>query len=252
MGEIRLKYENIKQVDISAYFRFFFVVCLTFLHIRGFYTNVYIEKLFSIPFLGNMCLTSYSNYIFFTLSGFYIEKKYGQWGGEQESTFLLSHYAKLFKMSLITLPVALWFHYNYYHDDINIFNIVLDIFLFRTGYITGNINPYNQPLWFINILFLVYFVYYVEHIFVKKWNIFVHVVLIFVLAAMQNGVFSIPVADGRIYWALMSFYSGIVLHDIEKILAKRKAVEIATILICILIICRFAYEIIIYHTFPQS
>lgn len=233
-----------QRSDISAYFRFFFITCLTFLHIRGFYTNSYIEYLFSIPFFGNVCLTSSSNYFFFTLSGYYIGRKYGDNSFNTGWSFLSSHYLKLFKMSLLTFPLSIWFHYMYFRKDINLMNSLLDIFLLRTGYISGDVNPYNQPLWFIDILFLLYFIYYVERLFIKKEKQLFHLVVFITISAILNGVFSLPAADGRVHWALMAFYGGLVLSDIAAVQKTSKLIDALSVLFCLFLILFFGYEIV--------
>lgn len=239
--------------DLSPYFRFFFIICLTFIHIRGFYTNQLIETIFSIPIISEVCLNRSANYFFFTLSGYYIEKKYGN-KAILERDFLSSHYLKLFKMGLITFPISIIFQQQYYHDGVNILNSMLDITLLRTGFIQGDINPYNQPLWFINVLFILYLVYFIEHQFVKKNRFLVHFVILIFFLGMCTGVYSISLADSRLRLALMAFFAGMIMSNIDDTMKKSGKTRIITVVLCVLVILIFWGEILFYggikNTYP--
>lgn len=230
-------------MDISGIFRFIFMACIVIFHIRGFYTNEVIESLYQIPFLGQILFNGpYVNQFFFTLSGYYIAKKYG--GFEKgQNDFLLKHYIKFMGLSLLTLPIGILFHYLYYLEKVNLLNCILDIMLIRTGYGIGIGNPYNQPLWFLDVLFIIYIVYYfIIYIFKShsKWAALI--ITLFSAASIHGGIW-IPLPDTRVLYALFAFFMGNSLYNLYFIVNRNaRKVNFVIIVTSIAFIILFVIE----------
>ncbi len=246
-----------EKEDICAFVKLFFVLCVVLLHIRGFYVNRFLERLFSIPFTGEVMLASFVNQIFYTLSGYYLSKKYrhvhdhNKIPGAVSRDFLIRHYRKLFKLSFLTLPVGLWFHIHYYKADVNLFECFLDLFLLRTGYGIGSGNPYNQPLWFIDVLYIMYVYFAAVCICMKKYsNIIVSAVLLVCAAGMHGGI-NITLPDTRVLYALFAFSSGIIMYQFEVMRKKIRLSNAVSAGLCFMILFLFIFELLGYESYHQ-
>ena len=197
-------------MDISGFFRLIIAFCIVVFHTKSFYVNNIFELL-RIPFIFNGSL---DNQFFFTLSGYYITEKYAKnIASGKTKGFLKKHYIKFVMLSVITLPAAIVFQHLYYGvtgwgKEPTPLGVVTDALLITSGYGITDGNPYNQPLWFLDVLFLIYVIFYVIQRKSGKYLKAVYLIIIILCASIMHNGGTVWHFDGRLFSGLFAFLCG--------------------------------------------
>ena len=133
------------------------------------------------------------------------------------------------------------FNNEIYHIRVNFWEITKSIFCIKTGWFDGDGSPYGMGMYFVNILFLCYIIYFLLAKRIKKAHQFI---IVFFLLAIVGFVFmvsakNIPFLYSRNGRGYMSFAIGVLLCEAEFSLDRHGGAYISYILIFIITILIF-------------
>lgn len=106
---------------------------------------------------------------FFMISGFCMASRWknGETGGYQASNFteyFMHYYRRFIFLSILTMPAAIIKQVEVYHAGLdgapNLSEALLDIFCIRAGWGLSTSPPYNGPFWFIDVLLMMYLLFW--------------------------------------------------------------------------------------------
>lgn len=192
---------------------------------------------------------------FFMASGFCIALNYRekiQDGLISFKEFFLKHYLVFVVYAMITLPAAFVKQVLVFltgEDEApQAYKFVLDLFCLRTGYGSTE-QPYNSPLWFINILAQIYVIYFVYTKFLRKrFGSFGYAFFIVLGITTYRDKNAFPVLY-VVLQALMNFSIGVLIYELYKN-KDIKSKYISGISICMLIVgMAFAFMDFKYRAF---
>ncbi len=168
---------------------------------------------------GNEAIT-----LFFMLSGFCMACRYRDRISSRKVSFAsyaFGHYKKFLTMILVTLPITVIKAICMYKAGLdtmpNLFGFTLDILGIRTGYGMHSYFGYNGPLWFINVLFIMYILYYLVSYLCQGRAVYTGVCIALVLFSVSQqaiGTISCFVLNSNCYIGIAGFFIGAVLYEI--------------------------------------
>ena len=108
--------------------------------------------------------------IFFMISGFCMASRWKSNDCEGYHVpglveYFTHYYFRFVGLALLTMPVAIAKQITVYYAGLdgapNLSNAILDIFCIRAGWGISASPPYNGPFWFINVLLIMYLLFWV-------------------------------------------------------------------------------------------
>ena len=158
----------------------------------GFFTKVPLINLLVAN--GNLMVN-----LFFMISGFCIAANYKNklMNGMTFKSYFIKHYLKFVSLSLLTIPISVIKQAAVYKatldmTHITFTDIIKDILCIRYGWFPNSTMPYNGSLWFVNILLIMYLMYFFC---CKISNHYVEICVLFVLLGFllkSNDVIVLP------------------------------------------------------------
>lgn len=151
-----------------------------------------------------------------------------------------AHYSKFLTMILVTMPITIIKSICMYKAGLdtmpNLFGFILDLFGIRTGYGIHSSFGYNGPLWFINVLFLMYILYYFVVYVSKGQTGYVVVCLTLALFAVSQqaiGTIAVFVLNANCYVGIAGFFIGTLLYEIYDYYSSSPAAMTRICFLCI-------------------
>lgn len=186
---------------------------------------------------GNEAIT-----LFFMLSGFCMACRYRELIEKRRISFgsyAWGHYSKFLTMILVTMPITIIKSICMYKAGLdtmpNLFGFILDLFGIRTGYGIHSSFGYNGPLWFINVLFLMYILYYFVVYVSKGQTGYVVVCLTLALFAVSQqaiGTIAVFVLNANCYVGIAGFFIGTLLYEIYDYYSSSPAAMTRICILC--------------------
>lgn len=235
---------NRKYYDSLVGLRGLFILLIVLFHISVTLGTVLPDELEFIYTYGGYM----GNYFFFMLSGFLIAHNYKNKIATNEIDFLVfikKRLLKLYPLYIITngLALLLKVHLNGWAGSIHLSDLIKVTFLTTTGWIDDGY-PYNEPCWFISVLFLCYILAYFVFKLVKSQRDIYYLLLFFIPMwgyYLENAWLSMPFCYNHNGEGFLNFFIGIALYEILSVNEKQiKNFKILGILISIVLFVLFA------------
>lgn len=198
--------------------------------------------------------------LFFMVSGFCMAAGYRdniRIGEESFGAYAVQHYLKFLSMILLTLPITVIkaiFMYKAGLDTMpNLYGFLLDILNIRTGY---NIHPYfgyNGPLWFINVLFLIYILFFGVCRICKDDALYrtACIGIVFLsISQMANDGFVWFILNRYTFNGLSGFFMGCIVYEIADAVRGRRRLQRRISILCMSIITVIVTAIYFNVHFP--
>lgn len=184
------------------------------------------------------------NYFFFMLSGFLNTHSYKNSIISSNITllsFLKRRLIKLYPLYIISNALALLIkiYFNGWTNSIRLSELFKVTFLITTGWIDDTY-PYNNPCWFISVLFLCYIiVYFVFKLY--QQHIDLYFLLLFLLPLwgyyLENAWLSVPFCYNHNGEGFLNFFIGVALYEVISVCGNNvEKIKIGTGLISILLL----------------
>lgn len=195
------------------------------------------------------------NYFFFMLSGFLIAHSYKNSiisSGIDLLSFLKKRLVKLYPLYITSNALALLIkiHFNGWSGSVRLSDLIKVTFLTTTGWIDDGY-PYNEPCWFVSVLFLCYIiVYFVFKLSQQHKDLYFLLLLLLPLWGyyLENAWLAVPFCYNHNGEGFLNFFIGVSLYEIisacEKNVKKIKIVAIIISMFLLLLCFRFGFEII--------
>lgn len=198
--------------------------------------------------------------LFFMISGFCMSAGYREKimdGKESFGKYACSHYLKFLSMILLTLPLTVVKSICMYKAGLdtmpNLYGFLLDILNIRTGYNIHACFGYNGPLWFINVLFILYIAYFGVCRFCKGRTVYrttCIAITLFSISQMANGTFVWFVLNSSTYIGLASFFLGCLIYELTEAVIGNRVLQRRIRNLCLGIIVGILLTIYFNVNFP--
>ena len=171
--------------------------------------------------------------------------------------FLAKHYLKLVMYSVITMPAWIAKQLLCYPAGLDVemdkSKIILDILCVRTGWYVPCSFPYNGPMWFANILFIVYIIYVLiclAQSFCKKFDISLVLYAVFALAAYVCQLtpdVNVFIWQGTTRRGIAMFFIGCLVYRFYKHCQEKNYKTLPVTIISYVLAIASAVLFVLYH-----
>lgn len=194
----------------------------------------YLLPLDRIPFLHFAILNGQQVVVlFFALSGFCIAHNYRNRVLKREvriGAFAYKHFMHFLSLILVTLPATAVMEIIMWRAGVrevpNAFEFILEILGLRTGYNITNSFGYNAPMWFINVLLLLYLIYYVITYLCKtrtKYIVICLILTVFALSQADYASFAFFIFEQPVVIGMLGFFAGVLLYELYDYYKESRA-----------------------------